>query len=198
MSPHKTAEDIIKLFAMSNQLVESELDKVESEHGIDLGRKFKDEPSKDNTYYPQFAENIRQEAAHMAHHYEIFYCLEKSIRSLITDAIEAEKGTDWWNKGCVPTQVKSEVEKRIQKEIDSGTTIRSTDSLDYTTFGELGEIIKANWDVFGSIFNSQKALEKVMANLNTLRGPIAHCSLLAEDEVLRLNLSLKDWFRLME
>jgi len=37
-----------------------------------------------------------------------------------------------------------------------------------------------------------------MANLNTLRGPIAHCTLLAEDEVVRLRLSVRDWFRQME
>jgi hypothetical protein len=70
--------------------------------------------------------------------------------------------------------------------------------MDFTTFGELGEIIKANWDVFGGIFDSPKAVERVMANLNTLRAPIAHCSPLAPDEVLRLTLSVRDWFRLME
>jgi hypothetical protein len=37
-----------------------------------------------------------------------------------------------------------------------------------------------------------------MANLNMLRGPIAHCSPLAEDEVLRLQLTVRDWFRLGE
>ena len=37
-----------------------------------------------------------------------------------------------------------------------------------------------------------------MANLNTLRGPIAHCSMLAEDEIVRLRLSVRDWYRLME
>jgi len=51
----------------------------------------------------------------------------------------------------------------------------------FTTFGELGEIIKANWDILGDTFNSKKGVEKVMANLNVLRGPIAHCSPLASD-----------------
>ena len=37
-----------------------------------------------------------------------------------------------------------------------------------------------------------------MTNLNQLRGPIAHCSPFAEDEVVRLELTVKDWFRLME
>jgi hypothetical protein len=61
---------------------------------------------------------------------------------------------------------------------------RSDEELDYTTFGELGEIIKANWALFGSVFNNLKAVEKVMFNLNSLRNPIAHCSQLAEDEKL--------------
>jgi hypothetical protein len=86
----------------------------------------------------------------------------------------------------------------MQREIDSANTPRSSDPLDFTTFGELGEIIKSNWDVFGAIFTSPKAVEKVMASLNMLRGPVAHCSPLAEDEVLRLRLSVRDWFRLME
>ena len=59
-------------------------------------------------------------------------------------------------------------------------------------------IITSNWDLFGSLFSSRKAVERIMANLNSLRGPIAHCSPLAEDEVLRLRLALRDWFRLME
>jgi len=87
---------------------------------------------------------------------------------------------------------------RIQKEVDTGMTRRSADAIDYTTFGELAMIITSNWDLFGSLFSSRKAVERIMANLNSLRGPIAHCSPLAEDEVLRLRLALRDWFRLME
>ena len=76
--------------------------------------------------------------------------------------------------------------------------VSATDELDYTTFGELSVVIIFNWDIFGGLFNSKKAVEKVMASLNALRNPIAHCSPLAEDEQLRLQLTVRDWFRLME
>lgn len=190
--------DAVKLFAMANQLAENELDRVEREYAIDLGRRLPATADKDETYYPQFGQRIRNEAAAMAEHYEIFYCLEKSIRSLIHDTLVAEAGQVWWSSGRVPAKIHTDVAARMQKEIDSGVTLRSANPIDFTTFGELGEIIKGNWDVFGGAFNSQKAVERVMANLNTLRGPIAHCSPLAEDEVLRLRLSVRDWFRLME
>jgi hypothetical protein len=98
----------------------------------------------------------------------------------------------------VPEEVKREVAKRRKKETEAGVTRRSDDPIDFTTFGELSEIIKSNWDLFGAIFSDIKAVQSVMSRLNTLRGPVAHCVPLAEDEVLRLRLSVRDWFRLME
>lgn len=194
----KTLEEQIKLFGISNQLLENDLDRVEREVAIDLGRGHLKLLEKDQDYYPQIDQEIRQEAAKMSMHYEIFYSLEKSIRGLISDTLEAAEPTGWWDSGRVLPKIKSDAEGRMKKEVDSGVTPRSTDPIDFTNFGELGEIIKNNWDVFGGIFNSPKAVERVMANLNTLRGPIAHCSALAEDEVVRLKLSVRDWYRLME
>jgi hypothetical protein len=85
-----------------------------------------------------------------------------------------------------------------QKERSTGITPRSNDLIDYTNFGELREIIKANWEIFGDTFDDIRAVERVLGNLNTLRAPIARCKALAEDEVLRLHLGLRDWFRQME
>ena len=114
------------------------------------------------------------------------------------DTLQTADGDLWWQGTRVPPKIKTDADSRLQREIDSGMTPRSEDPLDFTTFGELGEIIKVNWDLFGSVFSSPKAVEKIMANLNTLRGPIAHCSPLAEDEIVRLRLSVRDWFRIME
>jgi hypothetical protein len=192
-----TAEDKIKLFAMSNLMLERDLDGVEEEFQLDLGRVAASEDDRDERYYPQFSADVRLEAAQMAGHYEIFYCLEKSIRSLASERLESEHGAAWWDS-VVPPHVKENVKKSIQREQDSGFTIRSTHEIDYTTFGELGDIVRANWQIFSDMFNNEKAFNKIMNSLNLLRGPIAHCSPLADDEVMRLQLTLKDWFRLME
>ena len=85
----------------------------------------------------------------MAKHYEVFYCLEKSMRALVSDTMEtAEKTELWWSSARVPQTVRTEVASRMQKESDTGMTRRSSDELDYTTFGELSMIINSNWDVF--------------------------------------------------
>jgi hypothetical protein len=189
------AEDRIRLFGFSHPALERELDRVERILNVDLGR---DEPDdKDEDYYPQFAQALRNEAADMSEHYEVFYCLEGSIRKLVAETLEAQHGKTWWET-TVPQQIHDNAQTNMQREVDSGVTIRSEYEIDYTTFGELGEIVRNNWTSFGAIFSSQKAFTKIMTSLNTLRGPIAHCCPLAEDEVLRLRLMVKDWFRLME
>jgi hypothetical protein len=188
-----------KAFGMTTQMVTEDLSRIASAHGVDLGHVPVSAQTVEDVYYPQFDAAVRREASAMAKHYEVFYSLEKSIRALVADTIEAaEKTTEWWSSARVPAAVQSEVASRVQKELDAGVTRRSLDELDYTTFGELSVIINANWDIFGSLFSSKKAVEKVMASLNALRNPIAHCSPLAEDEQLRLQLTVRDWFRLME
>ncbi len=191
-------ENYVKLFGIANLMALNDLDAVEKKYDLELGHKSANLEGSDRTYYPQFEIAIRAEAKMMAQHYELFYCLENAIRALIKETMTAEIGVAWWDSGKVPQFVIDEVAKRVKKEAESGVTRRSMAPIDYTTFGELGEIIKANWDLFGSIFNNQKAVESVLSRLNTLRAPIAHCSPLAEDEVLRLQLSVRDWFRLME
>lgn len=194
-------EEKVKSFGMTNMLIESEIDQLERKLDIKLRNSTSKEESQNDiekAYFPQFAEALRLEAAEMARSYELFYCLEKTIRLQITELLELTHGEKWWNDKVIPQQIFIEVKKRIQRERESGITPRSSDELDYTNFGELGEIIKSNWQIFASIFNNIKAVEKIMFNLNSLRNPIAHCSVLAEDEKLRLDLSLRDWFRLTE
>jgi hypothetical protein len=193
-----SAEDAIKLFGITNQLLEHDLDRIEQDTGIDLHRGHLLKASTDEAYYPQIEQGIRAEAAAMAPHYEVFYALETTIRTLIGQTLEAQEGEKWWDSERIPEQIKTAAEALRQREIDTGMTPRSEDLLDYTNFGELSQIIEANWDLFGATFSSVKAVKRVMSNLNTLRGPIAHCSPLAEDEIVRLQLSVRDWFRLME
>src|SRR5688572_6975186 len=92
----------IKLFGMSHLMVERDLDRVEADFKLDLDRDMGISDDRDDSYYPQFPENIRREAAQMADHYEIFYCLEKSIRDLVCGRLETEYGPAWWGTVVPP------------------------------------------------------------------------------------------------
>lgn len=191
----------MKVVHIDRSLFQAEIRRIEAKHAHSL-LPYKDaSDERDETFYPQFPQSLRASARAMAHHYEIFYCLENYIRDVVIERLEGAYGTNWWNVDeplvVVPQVVKENVDRNLQRERDAGVSPRSSDLIDYTTFGELSTIIDANWDTFGDMFNSRKGLVSVLARLNLLRGPIAHCSELSEDEVVRLRLTLADWFRLM-
>jgi Swt1-like HEPN len=188
-------EDQIKLFGLNNLSIEAGIKKTEKQLGIVFRQAALNE-DKDEEFYPQFPEHIRREAEGMARHYEIFYCLETSIRQLVAERLKEEVGTDWWVKS-VPEQIRRDAEDNRRRESETGMTPRSDEIIDFTTFGELGQIISANGKIFGDTFRDLKAVSRVLSSLNSLRSPIAHCCPLAEDEVSRLQISLKDWFRQM-
>ena len=182
---------------MSGYLLTEELRSIEDKYNIELGHTLSSVEKEESQYYSQFEQAVRAEASSMSQHYELFYCLETSIRKLLSDNMQDAEGGNWWSSTRIPEKIRNDVASRIQREVDSGVTRRSDDEIDYTTFGELSVIITGNWDIFGTIFNSRRAVERVMSSLNLLRGPIAHCCPLTEDESDRLVLTVKDWFRIM-
>jgi hypothetical protein len=185
----------IKLFSLNNLAIEAAIRKAEKDIGVPLRNESLD-ADRDQDFYPQFPEKIRREAANMALHYELFYCLEVSIRQLVVETLKEQDGVDWWTK-LVPQDVRDNAEKNRERESATGMTPRSENMIDYTTFGELNQIIIKNPQLFGETFRDMRAVTRILSALNNIRGPIAHCCPLAEDEVSRLQLSLKDWFRQM-
>lgn len=190
------ALDHVRRFASNNLLIEASIDTVESETGYKLRDKLDSPSIIDETYYPQFDQIFRDEAANMAANFRIFYCLENSIRELVFEALEEKYKDLWWEDG-VPENIRLEAEAIRKKEIDTGAIPRSERLLDYTTFGQLSNIVEQRKEAFEGRFTSFRAVNKLLWTLGILRGPIAHCKPLAEDEVLRLHLSLRDWFRIL-
>lgn len=189
--------DTIRSFGMSGFLICDEFRQIEQAYQCDLGHVARVDPGSSVAYYPQFEQIVRAEAADMSEHYEVFYCLEQAIRKLISETLEDAEGTDWWNSTRVPSDIKADVASLIKKERDNGITQRSEKMIDYTTFGQLSVVITSNWELFEPILKNKRGVERVMANLNLLRGPIAHCCPMQEDEVDRLRLAVKDWFRMI-
>src|SRR3990172_7354991 len=144
-------ENHIRSFGMSAFLIADELRNIELKYNIQLGHDLIPKTLSETDYYPQFEQNVRTEAFEMARHYELFYCLEKSIRKLIVETLQESSSGYWWNSGRIPADIVSEAYKRSQQEIENGVTLRSDEAIDYTTFGELAVIITNNWDLFGTI-----------------------------------------------
>jgi len=190
-------DDAVRSFGMSSFPICDELRQIEQRFGIELGHVSKAEVGSAVAYYPQFEQSVRLEAADMSENYEVFYCLEQATRKLIAETLEDAEGADWWNSARIAPDIKSDVASLVKRERDNGVSPRSDNMIDYTTFGQLSVIITSNWDLFEPTLKSKRGVERVMANLNLLRGPTAHCCPMQEDEIDRLRLAVKDWFRMI-
>lgn len=196
-----SSEADIELFVLKNAVVTHALKKLFSEQKIGNARGALEAQADSLVadYMRQVDFEILANAERMSEFYKLFYALENDIRDLIESAMQDSKGDAWWVQ-CVPQVVRENVQKNYDREASEGLPPRSDRLIDYTTFGELGEIIKENWEVFSGMFSnaSRNRVLRVINRLNLVRGPIAHCNFLPEEEAIRLKLAVRDWYMLME
>ncbi|SPP63479.1 Swt1 family HEPN domain-containing protein [Nitrospira lenta] len=185
--------DRLRLFGMRNLMLEADLIALEK-RGIELGHA--KTLKKDNLVDSDLIESdIRQAARRMADFYVLYYSLENTIRRLISGRLLEKHGVDWWEQK-VPVGVRTSVADKQKKEKDTPMSIRSDDPLTYTNFGELIDILNANWVDFSDTLRSQKAAQQILTQFNMVRNVIAHSVELNDDEILRFHLLVKDWFRI--
>ncbi len=196
-----TARDI-ELFTLKNAAITAALRSTfaELKIGSSRGSLEAQADSLVRDYLQQVDFETLSDAQRMSEFYKLFYALENDIRDLIHSALADSKGSQWWTQ-AVPQAVRDNAQKNFEREASEGLPPRSDRLIDYTTFGELGEILKENWDdTFSGMFSnaSRNRVLRVINRLNLVRGPIAHCNFLPEEEALRLKLAIRDWYKLME
>jgi hypothetical protein len=191
--PAEPFVDRLRLFGMRNLMLEADLAAIEeSGVAIEHARTIR----RDELVDPDlFESDIRDSARRMADFYVLYFSLENSIRRLIAGRLREKHGLDWWN-ARVPSGVRAAVADKQKKEKDTPMSIRSDDPLTYTNFGELIDILNANWTDFGDTLRSPKAMQQILSQFNQIRNVIAHSVELSEDEILRFQLLIRDWFRI--
>ncbi len=184
---------LLERFAFKNLMLETELIKLENK-GIDI-QHTNSIQQKDVVDVEFFESSILASARKMAQFYVYYYAFENSVRKLISGRLEEKYGSNWWNLK-VPDGVKQNVQKNQKEELETSMEIRSEDPIFYSNFGELIDIINANWDDFADTIRSKKSMQTVISQFGKIRNVIAHSCELGEDDIFRLKLLIKDWFRI--
>ena len=191
----------IELFCLKCAVITRDLHAVYDNHhlGTSRGALEAQADSLVDDYLRQVDFQTLSDAERMSEFYKLFYALENDIRSLIEATMLDSRGPSWWGE-TVPQAVRENVKKNSEREASEALPPRSDRLIDYTTFGELGEILKENWEHFSGMFSnaSKNRVLRVITRLNLARGPIAHCNFLPEEEAIRLKLAFRDWYKLME
>lgn len=193
MNTDHSPSDNLKVFCMQNLMLEADLTAIE-ESGIEIGHK-ETIQKVELVDKELFESDIRRSARKMADFYSLYFCLENTIRRLISSRLKEEYGANWWDSE-VPPGVRDGVKEKQTKEKESVIAIRSEDPLTYANFGELISILLYRWDDFSDTIRSRKAMQLTLSQFGQLRNVIAHSCELSDDDITRFKLLIKDWLRI--
>lgn len=111
--------DQLKKFVFDGLLLEDSFERLENE-GISV-RGGRHEIPVERIDETDFSPRIIHDANRMSSIYIVFYCLENSVRELITDRLSERQGVDWWDV-CVPKKIQESVQKLKDQEEKIGIT----------------------------------------------------------------------------
>ncbi len=130
----------------------------------------------------------------MARLYAVLHAFENEIRRLVKDTLEENSGSDWWNGASIPNKIREKAESRRKTALqDSWLEGSKDENLEYADFGDLSQIIIANWDHFKEIIPNQSWLNQRMIELEKARNFVAHNRMLLPSEFQRLYMYVSDW-----
>ena len=178
-------------------MFEADADKFRSA-GIRLGA---DESQAESSLMAEtlepFGVDVREEALRMSRLYALIYCFENSVRSLISDRLQELHGDSWWAEK-VTDNVRKFAESR-QRDAQKNTWLegQKQNVLGFVEFGQLADIIIANWEDFSDLIPTQHWLKQRFDELEMARHFIAHNRLLQRSEFQRLEMYVSDWNRMV-
>jgi hypothetical protein len=185
--------DTLKRFVFNAFLLDDSLSRLEKD-GISVSSGASVIPV-ERIEESDFSPKIIYNANKMSSVYVAFFCLENSVRDLISERLLERHKIDWWDKQ-VPEKIKTAVVKlKESEEKNRYHSARSTTLIGYTMFGNLAQIIISNWEDFSDLFPTQAWITSRFLDLEMSRNIIMHTGTLPEIEIERIESIVRDWVR---
>ena len=128
--------------------------------------------------------------------YKLFFVFENYLREFVVETL-SKSGTDtWWEK--LPPDVQQEIDKHDENE---GTkiwmAIGSRDKSALMTYPQILRVIDCCWKDYFQEIVRDKALVQEARMVAHLRNTICHMTPISTEEMDRVKLVSRDWFRVV-
>jgi hypothetical protein len=134
-------------------------------------------------------------ARQMAVVYTVIAAFEKTFRDLVTRVLLEAHGEEWWQT-CVSEKVRKRAETRREDEQKHRFhKQRGEAPINYTEFGDLANLIRANWEDFEAFFPSPEWVTSIVEAVERSRNVIMHSGTLDAEDVARIGIHLRDWIK---
>jgi hypothetical protein len=127
--------------------------------------------------------------------YMAIAAFESSVRSLVRKTLIEKYKEEWWEKGA-SNGVRERAKKRMEDEQNAKWhSQRGQDALNYTTFGDLKNIMQNNWDSFEDLIGNLAWASSIFEVIERSRNVIMHSVSLEREDIERLGVNIRDWVK---
>ena len=180
-------------FAFRGLLAEEALDRSgrKNKHMIDLA----DEDITNSLALNSLDDIHVANAKSMSIVYTAIAAFESSVRSLVTKTLVDKYQEEWWEKGA-SNGVRDRAQKRMEDEQNAKWHAqRGQDAINYTTFGDLKNIMQNNWDSFEDLIGNLAWASGIFEVIERSRNVIMHSGSLEREDIERLGVNIRDWVK---
>ena len=185
-------QDMLYSFIMRGELTKSALEQtaVVSKHAQSeaLSREYIESLSLD-----RLDDECVASAKLMATVYTAIAAFENMVRSFVLKILTEAKGENWWTE-CVSEKTRRQAESRKNEEDKiKWHTHRGESMINYVDFGDLGNIIAQNSELFEMHIVSLEWAKQIFQVLERSRNVIMHSGELGKRDIERIGINIRDW-----
>lgn len=138
---------------------------------------------------------VRSGSLVMQRSYRLLFVLENLVREFVREVLEEVDKDEWFEKRA-SRDMKKKVEDRKSAEAKNNWhTGRNAHPIYYLDFGDLALLIQSHWENFKGLLPTQSWAVSRLNDAERSRNVIAHTNLLSDEEVVRLEMHVRDWVR---
>jgi hypothetical protein len=180
-------------FVFKGLLTEESLDRVGRKAKVHFGTDDAIRLERSLSY--DLLDNDRLSAAkRMSYIYASVHAFENMVRSLVTKAMTEAHPTDWWSK--VPERIQKTAKTRMEEDAKfRWHGARGNEPINYCDFGDLSSIIVTNWKAFEDVVGNMEWAKGVLNTLEKSRNIVMHGGTLANEDIERIGMNIRDWIR---
>src|SRR5438552_2809950 len=127
--------------------------------------------------------------------YTAIAAFENGVRALVIKTLMDKYNEEWWEKGA-SNAVRERAQKRMEDEQSAKWHAqRGQDPINYTTFGDLKNIMQNNWDAFEDLIGNLPWASGIFDVIERSRNVIMHSGTLEREDIERLGVNIRDWVK---
>lgn len=141
------------------------------------------------------SEAVRSGSLYMQRCYRLLFVLENVVREFVWEVLGEIDKEEWFDKRASSAMKRKVEDRKAAEAKNQWHAGRNAHPVYYIDFGDLALLIQTHWNDFKDLLPTQSWAVSRLQDAERSRNVIAHTNILSDDEVVRLEMHVRDWVR---